>query len=237
MATTFFPHSSAATAPGGGDPRQLLLTRDSSVVSTTQNTIATSNFVIDTWGGGGAGQLYWWTNPLDAVTISGTITVNMRALESNAMANYTVGISILRYSPISGPSTIGTAPTGLTELGTSESARNFTITPTSTALAAGDRIRCDPFWYLAGGSSSSASGFTVTGFWAGPTSGASGDTFITFTETITEQIAATDEEFPYIGGGYFPMIKDELKNVWRPRRPKLWKPDLWLPPKPSLVYN
>lgn len=40
---------------------------------------------------------------------------------------------------------------------------------------------------------------------------------------------AVQDVVQFAGGGYYPMIRDELRNLWRPRRPKLWKPGLWLP--------
>ena len=72
-----------------------------------------------------------------------------------------------------------------TELTTSETAATITLTPTSTALAAGDMLVLLAMYC---GIGTSASGFTVTGYYAGTTGGASGDTYVTFTETITEVI-------------------------------------------------
>jgi hypothetical protein len=73
--------------------------------------------------------------------------------------------------------------TRTTELGTSEAAANFTVTPTSTTFAKGDRIVCCP--HAANATSSMAAGFTFTFWYDGPTAAASGDSYITLTETIT----------------------------------------------------
>jgi hypothetical protein len=161
--------------------------------------------LIQVWGfqNTSGTEIWFFSNPLNGgVTISGTITPNIRALESNGLANYGVGIEILRFpngGSVPDATIVASVPVGL-ELGTSEAARTSNITPTSTAIATGDRIVIKIGWYAAGGTS--ASGRTATGFWNGA-SGATGDTFVTFAETLTEQVIP-DSSFPFIGGGYYP---------------------------------
>lgn len=213
MATTFFLVSSAssATVTGfSGTKKELLLTRGGSAASqadATAASISSDGSSSPTWGtattisiAGGAfpsDGLIWITNPLNAVTISGNITANVRAQESNAMANY--GVCYGLYKVTSGGTVTsfghGTIPMGGTpELGTSESARSDTAATAGGAISAGERLVVVIAWVAAGGTS--ASGYTATGWYNGPTSAASGDTFMTFTETITEQSgAAADQPF------------------------------------------
>lgn len=126
-------------------------------------------------------SLFWVSLPIFAVTISGTITANLRASESNALANYGVGCKIYRVS--GGAITNAFAQGSDTvELGTSDSAHSIALTPTSTAFRNGDSIGLLIFYVGVG---TSASGRTAAGTWAGA-AGASGDTFLSFTETITQ---------------------------------------------------
>lgn len=212
MATTLFLRSGISSldptsAIGSlADHRALSLTRGAGVVSTVDSTLsAATGTRIEGWGfkNSAAKEIWWISEPLNAVTISGTITPNIRALESNALANYGVGISIsVLPSPGTGAESVLIVPetaVGL-ELGTSEAARTSSITPTSTAISTGDRLIVHIWWYAAGGTS--ASGRTATGFWNGA-SGATGDSFVTFTEALTE-VVVPDSGFPFIGGGYYP---------------------------------
>lgn len=210
MATTFFLDDSAISATVTNWPsttkKGLLLTRGgvavSSGLSATTALLSatlTNGSVVEAWPGTtyalpastAGGNInssivnVWITNPLSAVTVAGSITVNLRALEDNAMANYGVGAEIYRLS--SGTLTRIGINNSTTELGTSEAARSFTISPTSTALASGDQLVIVPFFLAVGGAASG--GFNSNCFWNGPTSAASGDTFVTFTETITEFVA------------------------------------------------
>lgn len=179
MATTMFPVSTLNDLGG----QLLSLSRGPGVVSGNDATVAgvATGVEVAAWGFIGAVI----SKPLDPVTIAGNIIVNIRALETNAMANYGVGCSI-DHADNSGL-TIANIFQGAitsTELGTTEAARNATVAATSRTLASGDRLKFTFRWFAAGGTS--ASGFTATGFYSGA-SGATGDSFVTFTEAITER--------------------------------------------------
>lgn len=127
----------------------------------------------------------WISLPLDAdTTISGTITVNLWAFESNMAANVAINAIIERLdSQGAVVSTIAqTART--TELGFSGSptVQNFTVTPTSTNMLKGDRIRVRI--YGDDSTSNMASGHTFTLSYDGSTGGAAGDSYVSFTETF-----------------------------------------------------
>jgi len=213
MATSLFLRDDAqsATVPSNWTTAGIILkllglTRGGGVASSgaTATTASigaalTNGSLVEAWPGvvealptsgtsnAGAAWYAWTSNPLNAVTIAGSITVNLRALESSTMANYGVGAEVYRLA--GGVLTRIGINNNTTELGTSEAARSFTITPTSTALADGDRLVVVPFFLAVGGSASG--GFTSNCFWNGTASGASGDTFVTFTESITEAVAGS----------------------------------------------
>lgn len=125
----------------------------------------------------------WISEPLSAVTISGTITANLRGAESSMNANNQLAIRIGRHSS-DGTFiewlTTGSAP-GV-ELGTSEAAQNWNPTYTSRTLSNGDRLSVQVFATQVG---TGASGHTITLWYDGPTASASGDSWVRFAETLT----------------------------------------------------
>lgn len=224
MATTFYPTSTASTATSSTWSfapaiRVLSLSRGSGVVSVTDNTAAVlasswaNGSSVGVWGDNGnttvlatgaganwpSARIIFVTEPLNAFTLAGSITINIRALENNAMANYVVGCQILKVAASGGAQSHIAFANLASELGTTEAVRSLSVTPSSTSILDGERLVLAIGYAGIGGS---ASGFTATGFYNGTSGGASGDTFITFTETITEQ-AVADTSFPYIGGGYY----------------------------------
>ncbi len=117
-----------------------------------------------------------------AATISGTITCNIWASESSMNANAAINFRFLKWDCRTGNVTEFAKTARTTELGTTIGVNNFTVTPTSTAFGIGDRIVVVPFIDDAG---TMASGFTATYTADGTTAGASGDTYVTFTENLT----------------------------------------------------
>lgn len=165
----------------------------------------------------------WWYR-VNAVTISGAITKNLWGFESAMNANAGLQVIIDRCDG-SGAfiSTVQNSEHG-TELATSSAVRNWaTGTVTSTTFADGDYIRLRVYANDVG---TMASGYTVTISMNGSTAGASGDSYVTFTETITEYVPAADRVRP---------ISTILQAVNRAsswcRRGRLVVPDhrLWRP--------
>jgi hypothetical protein len=185
VSTTFFLRNEAPPILGGASSGKKLLddVRGKSAVSkvTTATVSGTNIPVTDTAGGM---TLAWYSEPLQPVTISGTITVNLRGFESATTVN--AGFGILLERTRADGLVLGTiiadttVPGAITELSTSDAAVVGTYTPTSIAMGLGDRLKLTVkirnVVTMAAG--------TVTLSIAGPTGGAAGDSFITFTETI-----------------------------------------------------
>jgi hypothetical protein len=127
----------------------------------------------------------WVSDPLDAdVTISGSITWNLRALEAAMAANVAINARLEVIDGATGALTLIDQTANATELGTAEAAANFNETPAAgVACKRGDRLRCRVFGDDGGGNM--ASGNTFTFFANGPTGGASGDSYFTLTEDLT----------------------------------------------------
>lgn len=126
----------------------------------------------------------WLTDPFDAsTTISGTITFNIWALETNMAANAGLQV-ILDVIDVEGNVkgvTIIDSERGI-ELGTTMAVNNWTGTPTSTVVGRGERIRARFYINDVG---TMAATYTCQFSCEGPTAAATGDTYITFTENIT----------------------------------------------------
>jgi hypothetical protein len=143
-------------------------------------------------------NLAFWTPPLNAVTISAsTVTCNLWMSESNMSANVGARIDVFWYSNdgLTNKGVIGSFSRGVELPVTTRAAQNFTGTATSRSILAGDRIAL--FWYGAA-VGTMAAGHTFNGAWAGSTGGADGDSWVEFTETITEQSAGST----YTKAGY-----------------------------------
>lgn len=159
--------------------RGLSTSRGAGVANVTASTVNGSTLGVEF----GSPNVIWVSDPLAAaVTISGTVTLNLRAAESSSSANAAINCRVMRINGSTAALTQVLKTARTTELGTSEGAANFTATPTSTAFSAGDRIALIPFIDDAG---TMASGFTATFYYAGTSAGNSGDSYVTFNEDIT----------------------------------------------------
>lgn len=141
-------------------------------------------------------SLIWVTEPLDAVTISGTITANVWGLESSMNANAGFEVKVHRCSSLDGGKLALIADVEFgTELGTAAGVQNWTLAPTSTAIGSQERLGIEVFTNDAGGTM--ASGFTITLDADGSTGGVDGDTWVEFTEAVTIFGAAAATRPPY----------------------------------------
>lgn len=199
MATTLFLRDLASTLGGAGQ-KAMLARRGRTAVTTTTNTVASGTNITITATAGGQ-VLSWFSEPVtNAVTISGTITLNIRCRESANTVNAGVALLIERannagtvQSTVSARAVIGA------EAGTTEAARTGTRTPTSTAFSAGDRIKVTLSVINVG---TMAAG-TFNTYHDGPAAAASGDSYVTFTEDfVTDEIMEVGASEIY-GAGYY----------------------------------
>lgn len=191
----YLQDSNASVNPDGGDDRQLLYTPGVGLVTYTKNTLVgpvtpPTSATQFTAVAAGAVQS-WYTYPLDRVTISGSVTFNIWARESATQANASI-TGVLYRANSSGVviSTIATATLNRTELTTTLAANNWSVTPTLTTLAYGDRLLLQ-LYIDDGGTSTMASLRTVTATLAGPTGGVSGDSWAQTTEALAPSRPST----------------------------------------------
>lgn len=129
-------------------------------------------------------SMEWMSDPIDQdVTISGTVTINLWAHEGNMNANVAINVAIYRVNCQTLAKTLILKTARTTEVAVTTSAvNNFTATPTSTALNKGDRL----LFVVFGDDSTSnmGSGFSFNFNYNGTTGGATGDSYVSFTETF-----------------------------------------------------
>lgn len=185
MPTTLYLRDIASTLGGAGQKAALARRGRSAVITTTTTTASGTNITITATAGGQA--LTWFSEPLTAaVTISGSITPNIRVSESANAVNAGIALLIERtnnagtvQSTVSARAVIGAEAT------TAETARTAARTPTSTAFSAGERIKFTLSVINVG--TMGAGSFNT--YHDGPAGSASGDSYVTFTEDFrTDEI-------------------------------------------------
>jgi hypothetical protein len=113
---------------------------------------------------------------------SGPTGTNVWMLESSMSANVGTRCQIYRLQP-EGTATLICTIDNTTEVGTTNTLITGSATPTSTAFKKGDCIGA--LFSMIGGGGTLAAGFTAKLTSNGDTSGIAGDSYVTFTETIS----------------------------------------------------
>lgn len=178
MATTLFLRDLASTLGGAGQ-KALSQRRGRVAITTTTNTVASgTNITITATAGGQA--LTWFSEPLTAaVTITGSVTRNIRIRESANAVNAGIALAIERCNTagVVQSTVIARAVMGI-EAGTAESARTASSAPTSTAFAVGERIKVTLSVINVG----TMGAGTFNTYHDGPAAAATGDSYVTFAE-------------------------------------------------------
>lgn len=134
----------------------------------------------------------WVSDGLAAdVNLAGSIVFNVWASENSMSANVAIAckIEVWDYDLSVRLATLISGTSDNVELGTSRTAHNWSATPTAYQARRGDKIVV--IWQYKDGGGTQAAGFTTQMAYDG-TSGADGDTYVTFTETLTFSSAISD---------------------------------------------
>lgn len=185
MATKLFLRET--TLNGIGTFRDMVTTAGASLTTGVVNTAISGTNIQWTKTAGGS-VLEWISgrSPAGGWTLSGTMTFNIWAQESNMTAN--CGGRARYYKRTAGgtETEIATSPAddGV-EFGTARAAMNWTEVPTSTAFAENDRLVVRYFITNIG---TMSGGFTCTMAYDAATGGADGDSWVQINETITFKV-------------------------------------------------
>jgi len=203
MPADFFLRSDASGLGGAGQRRLSQRRGRTSATVITTTTASGTNIQVTATAGGQA--LTWFSEPItEAITISGTVTVNIRGLESANTVNAGRGILIERTNNAGTVQSTILAVTGvpatITEFTTTDAANGAaTYTPTSTAMAVGERIKIT----LSIRNVGTMGAGTATISHGGPSSGAAGDTWVRFNENVrTDEVMELGAN-EIIGGGIY----------------------------------
>jgi len=181
-----FLTDSASPVSTAAVDREAWTTRGAGVQTAVTNTAAGWTVPIQMTDTAGGTVVEWYTRPLTAFTLGNAVRVNGRALESNAAANAALSCEVAIVNNDGSSPVVWAAGTLPTELGTTEAVQSFLIAGTDVAVTAGQRLRIrlsiDDMGQFAMGASQ-----TATLFYAGA-AGATGDTFLTFTQALAELI-------------------------------------------------
>ena len=201
--STYYLTDTAETInPGAATEKQALTTRGGGSVNSVTNTAAGPTAGIQVTDSAGGSALEWYTPPLNAVTIGGVATFNVRGLESNAAANAILrGEIAVVASDGSGAAAWGSGWPRQTqaELGTTDQARTLLASGADTAITAGQRLRFRVFADDSGTTNGAmGTGFTVTVSYNGTTAAAAGDSYVILPVTVTEQVAVTPKKTLFV---------------------------------------
>ncbi len=180
--------------------RVLSETRGGSVVSYTKSSVngpvgtlgASDQFTINTSGNE---KFSWTTSPLAAMTVSGSLTLQLTGAESSTAANATLTAEVLLLNAAGGIiSTIAPAKRANVELGTTTTVINWTSPSYVTNVAAGNRIAVRVYGDDAQGQTQS-SGKTLTLRVNGPNPNASGDSWLDIQQAISETTVTVTQTY------------------------------------------
>ena len=183
MATKLFLHDAVFDNPisflPGLDKRALDDVQGALGTSRDNTTTASGNHILVT-----PASTFYWSYIVNPVTITGTITVNLWGLEDVMTTNAQLAVVISRYDAasnfISDVVAQGNAAHAKgVELGTASAAQNWTITPTSTTFSRGDVLVLVVHFDAIGTMAAGNGRLTYDA-----ATGTSGDSYISFTETI-----------------------------------------------------
>lgn len=201
MPTRLYLVDLASSLAGAGQKQLSANSGRASVQAITTTVASGTNIQVTATAGGQA--LTWFSEPVtEAITISGTVTPNIRGLESANTVNAGVGILIERTNTAGTVQSTIVALTGIpatiTEFGTTDAAKTANYTPTSTSMAAGERIKVTLSIRAAGGTM--AAGTATISYGTG-VAGA-GNSYIDFAENFRCDEAMDQSRTPYRGAGY-----------------------------------
>lgn len=173
--------------------REAWTSRGSGATTITTTAVTGPTTPIQMTQTAGGTVVDWFTRPLTAFTLAGMALANLRVLAANTNYNGSVRCQIARVDGDGTNPTVwadwGIAALAATDGGepsTSEAARTSAISGDDLAISDGQRLRIRVFASDASVSNMNSAGTSVSLVYGGTSGGASGDTYITLPQTVTE---------------------------------------------------
>ncbi len=196
--TVLYLTNSAASGginPGAATEKEAWTSRGAGVVTGVVNTVAGWTPPVQMTDTAGGTAIEWYTRPLTAFTLGGLVQANISGLESNASANCSWRLEIAVCANDGTGATVWASGASYDEPLTSESALTVTVAGDDTAITNGQRLRIRIYIDDSVATFKMATGFTATIDYAGTSGGASGDTFVTLPQSVTEFVTAATATF------------------------------------------
>jgi hypothetical protein len=188
--------SAIADQGAGVNEKEMWTTRGGGVTTGIRDTAAGFTAPLQWTTSAGGNTIEWYTKPLQAFTLSGLVKCNLRALESAIAANAGMnaelavvngdgsGAAVFASGGIIAGAT--TFATGSGELAAAETAETVYLAGQSISVTAGQRLRLRVL--LDDSAEALVTANTATLYYAGTSGGASGDSYITLAQTVSEAI-------------------------------------------------
>ena len=194
--TTLYLTDTASDVSAGIVEREMWTSRGAGVQTDVTNTVNGWTTGVQTTDTAGGSAVEWYTKQLTGFTLSGRIDANLRATQASGIGNSSLRAEIARVDADGSNASVWGSwcfdPTvyGDHEIKSPPDTLNLPvrISGDDLAISNGQRLRLrillDDL-----PNNAMVSGTTVTTYYAGTSGGASGDAFLTLTETITEFVA------------------------------------------------
>lgn len=214
----YFTDTAAGIDPGSAIEKEAWTSRGSGVTTAVTNMQAGWVAPIQYTDTAGGTVLEWYTRPLTAFTLSGMIGLNLRAkVQTSSSGQNRAEIAICNTNgtgaTVWGVSLFQSSPNPI--LLTTELAAGVYVGGDDTAVTDGQRIRVriyidDENAFAMTGSQ------TATFYYAGTSGGASGDSFMTLPQTVTEFVTTRVPRSPGVDSGFGHFCKAwQATRRWR----------------------
>lgn len=202
----YFTDTASDVNPGSAVEKEAWTSRGAGVTTGVTNTVSGPTAAIQITNTAGGTAIEWYTKQLTAFTLAGMALFNIRGAVANVIAQATMIAEVaVCASDGSSPSVAGIAwlePTGgTTKLTTTEAAYNAAVGVDDTSVSDGQRLRFRVYIRDAG-NVAMGSGTTATFYYAGTSAAASGDSYVTLPQTVTEFSSARVPRSPGIDSGF-----------------------------------
>lgn len=202
-----FLTDTAGPAVGADIEKEMWTSRGAGVTSIVRNTAAGWTAPLQWTDAGGGTAVAWYSRQLNAFTLADLINIHVRMMESDAAANASARAQIAVVNADGSGAVVwgeGAPMPGSNSIGeldpTAETVQDFIISGPDVAVTQGQRLRL--ILYVDDCANVPlVTGKTCTLWYAGTSGGASGDSYIQLTQSVTEFVAATVPRYPSIDHG------------------------------------
>jgi hypothetical protein len=186
--TTVYLTDTASAVSTASVDREAWTSRGAGVQTDVVSTAAGWTAPIQLTDTAGGTVVDWFTRPLEAFTLGGAVRCNIRLGRTSGSSQTIPRVEVARVANDGTSPTVWGATTTTVSTGASETVKSFLVAGDDLAISQGQRLRIR-LYIDDGEDAAMLSGAQVTFWYAGTSGGASGDTYVTFTQSLTEYVA------------------------------------------------